>query len=109
MLQSTTIGSRQPDLGSNLDANAGPTRTGARSDFARGQRHDPDRGQVYGDFATGMLATSMRTVTGDFATGIRSSHTPTTFGDFATGMRVAPAPVTTHDLTHIPGQLPLAA
>ncbi|MDQ6820961.1 MAG: hypothetical protein M3076_11625 [Actinomycetota bacterium] len=109
MSQSTTIDSRQPDLGSNLDANAGAIRTAAQGDFARGQRHDRDRGHIYGDFATGMRTTSTRTVTGDFATGIRSSQTPTTFGDFATGMRIAPAPVTTHDITRNPGELPLAA
>jgi hypothetical protein len=109
MLQSTTIDSRRADLGSNLDANSGEIPTAARGDFARGQRHDRGLEHVCGDFATGMRTTSMRTATGNFATGMRSSHRPTTFGDFATGMRIEQAAVTTHDLTSVPGELPVAA
>ena len=111
MLQSTTIDSRQSDLNTDLTATVGETRTvNAKDVFARGQRHDIRRAHViYGDFATGMRATSTLRVTGDFATGMHTSLRRTAIGDFATGMRTLAASAITNDARTADRALPIAA
>ena len=111
MLQSTTIDSRQSNLNTDLTATVGTTHAvGAKGDFARGQRHDIGRAHViYGDFATGMRATSTLRVTRDFATGTHTSPRRPAIGDFATGMRALAAPAITNDARTADSALPIAA
>ncbi len=111
MLQSTTIDSRQSNLNTDLTATAGaPGAVRATGDFARGQRHEISRAHViYGDFATGMRATSTWRVTGNFATGMRTSPRRAAIGDFATGMRTLFPPATINDPRTADRALPIAA
>lgn len=101
MLQ--TIESRRSNLNTDV------TATTAQGDFARGQRHDIDRGYVYGDFAAGMRTTSTARVTGDFATGTHTSPRRTAIGGSPTGMRTASPLVITNDPTPADTTLPIAA
>jgi hypothetical protein len=108
MLQ--TIHSRRSNLNPDLTTSAGETRlASAGSDFARGQRHDIASDHVYGDFATGMCATSTPGLTGDFATGTHTSPRRTAIGDFATGTRTVSAPAITNDPRTADSPLPIAA
>jgi hypothetical protein len=111
MLQSTTFHSRQSNLNTDPTAPAREIRAvSAKGDFARGQRHDIGRAHViFGDFATGMRATSTPRVTGDFANGTHTSPRRTAIGDFATGMRTLSAPAITNDPRTADSALPIAA
>jgi len=63
------------------------------SDFARGQRANPDAAWVTGDFATGIRTLPALLTAGDFASGMRTLPASlTVIGDFATGMRTLAAP-----------------
>ena len=46
------------------------------SDFARGQRANPDAAWVTGDFATGIRTLPALLTAGDFATGMRTLAAP---------------------------------
>jgi hypothetical protein len=82
----------------------------AQSDFARGQRHNPESAWVLGDFASGMRTMAASAVIGDFATGMRTMPASTVIGSFATGMIGAPARVLVDDrFADADGSLLLAA
>ena len=110
MSQATTIDYRRSNLTMDLTLTAGEIGAAtAQGDFARGQRHDIGSDHVYGDFATGMCATSTRGLTGDFATGTHTSPRRTAIGDFATGTRTVSAPAITNDPRTADSSLPIAA
>lgn len=104
------IDSRRSNLRADLTTTARETRpAAAQGDFARGQRHDIGRDDVYGGFATGLRSTRMPALTGDFATGTHTSPRRAVIGDFATGLRTVSAPAVINQPTTADSALPVAA